>query len=181
MLFRSVAEDLAPLFEAAVGGDDDRAALVAPGDEREEEVGRAALKRQVADLVDDEQVVALEPPELGLELVAVLRGLEAGDPFLGGGEGDAEAALAGLERERYSQMTLAGAGRPEEADVGPLLDPAELRQGAGRAAALPRAARTSRSPPASSAGKEAWRIRIRAPEASRANTSASSSVSRNCS
>src|SRR6266545_7504413 len=67
-----VAEDLAPLLEAAVGGDDDRAALVAPGDEREEEVGCAALERQVADLVDDEQVVALEPPELGLELVAVL-------------------------------------------------------------------------------------------------------------
>src|SRR6266542_3263994 len=106
-----VAEDLAPLLEAAVGGDDDRAALVAPGDEREEEVGRAALERQVADLVDDEQVVALETPELGLELVAVLRLLEPGDPFLRRGEGDAVAALAGLERERDRQMTLAGAGR----------------------------------------------------------------------
>src|SRR5436190_22588964 len=44
-----VAEDLAPLFEAAVTGDDDRAALVAAGDEREEQVGRAALEGQVAD------------------------------------------------------------------------------------------------------------------------------------
>jgi hypothetical protein len=48
-----VAEDLAPLFEAAVTGDDDGAALVAARDEREEEVGGLALERQVADLVDD--------------------------------------------------------------------------------------------------------------------------------
>ena len=56
-----VPEDLAPLIEAAVGGDDDRAAFVAAGDEREEQIGCRALERQVADLVDDQQVVALEP------------------------------------------------------------------------------------------------------------------------
>ncbi len=38
-----VAEDLAPLLEAAVAGDDDRAALVAAGDEREEQVGGLVL------------------------------------------------------------------------------------------------------------------------------------------
>jgi hypothetical protein len=56
-----VAEDLAPLLEAAVGGDSDRAAFVAAGDEGEEQVGGLSLQGQVADLVDDEQVVALEP------------------------------------------------------------------------------------------------------------------------
>jgi hypothetical protein len=57
-----VAEDLAPLLEAAVAGDDDRAALVAAGNEREEQVGGLALQGQVADLVDDqEEVVALQP------------------------------------------------------------------------------------------------------------------------
>src|SRR5438034_11679841 len=49
-----VAEDLAPLFEAAVGGDDDRAAFVAAGDEREEQVGCLPFEWQVADLVDDQ-------------------------------------------------------------------------------------------------------------------------------
>src|SRR6266508_3098595 len=72
-----VAEDLAPLLEAAVRGDRDRAAFVAAGDERQEKVGCLALQRQVADLVDDQEVVALESAELLLELVAVLRGLEA--------------------------------------------------------------------------------------------------------
>jgi transposase-like protein len=58
-------------------------ALVAAGDEREEEVGGLAFEREVADLVDHQQVVALEATELGLELVVVLGGLEAGDPRLG--------------------------------------------------------------------------------------------------
>ena len=86
-----VAEDLAPGLEAAVAGDDDRAAFVAAGDEGEEQVGGLALQRQVADLVDDEQAVALEAPEFVVERVAVLGRLEAVDPLLGGGERDAVA------------------------------------------------------------------------------------------
>ena len=80
-----VAEDLAPLLEAAIARDDHRAALVAAGDESEEQVGGLALERKVADLVDDDQVVALDPSELRLELVTVLRLLQARDPLLGGG------------------------------------------------------------------------------------------------
>jgi hypothetical protein len=63
-----VAEDLAPLLEAAVAGDDDRAALVAARDKGEEEVGGLPFEREVADFVDDEQLVALEPAQLLLEL-----------------------------------------------------------------------------------------------------------------
>jgi len=116
----------APLLEGAVGGDDDRPSFVAAGDEREEEVGGRALQWQVADLVDDQEVVALEAPELLLELVSVVRLLEPGDPFLGGREGDAVATLAGLHGERDREVCLAGPGRAEEADVCALLDPGEL-------------------------------------------------------
>src|SRR5438477_2453198 len=42
-----VAEDLAPLLEAAVRGDGDRAAFVAAGDESEEQVGGLAFEREV--------------------------------------------------------------------------------------------------------------------------------------
>src|SRR5437762_12493237 len=90
----------APLLEAAVAGDDDRTALVAAGDEREEQVGGLPLQGEVADPVDDEQVVALEATQLVLELVAVLRRLEPRVPLLGGGGSDAGAALAGFEAER---------------------------------------------------------------------------------
>jgi hypothetical protein len=97
-----VAEDLAPLLEAAVGGDGDRAALVAARHQREEEVGGLAFERQIADLVDDEQVVALEPAELVLELVAVLCGLEPADPLLRGREGNAVTVLAPRGSSRSS-------------------------------------------------------------------------------
>jgi len=106
-----VTEDLAPLLEGAVGGDDDRAALVAAGDEREQQVRGLALERQVADLVDDEQVIALKAAQLGLELVSVLRCLKARDPLLGRGEGDTEAVLAGFDRERDRQVRLARSRR----------------------------------------------------------------------
>ena len=44
-----VAEDLAPGLEAAVAGDDDRAAFVAARDQREEQVRGLALQGEVAD------------------------------------------------------------------------------------------------------------------------------------
>src|SRR5439155_15420208 len=146
-----------------------------------EQVGCLALEWQVADFVDDEQVVALEPAQLLLELVAVLGRLEPADPFLCGGEGDPVAVLAGLEGKRDREVGLAGAGRAEEADVGTLLDPGELPRCMTSGFSAAGCAVQSKSSSVFSAGKAAWRIRMRAPEASRAKTSASSSVSRNCS
>jgi hypothetical protein len=106
-----VAEDLAPGLEAAVAGDDDRAAFVAARDEREEQVGGLALQGEVADLVDDQQPVAFEAAQFVVEVVAVLGGFQAGDPLLGGRERDAVAGLAGLDRQRGCEVGLAGAGR----------------------------------------------------------------------
>lgn len=98
-----VAEDLAPGLEAAVAGDDDRAAFVAAGDEGEEQVGRLAFERQIADLVDDDQAVAFDALEFVVQRVAVLGGLETVDPLLGGRERDAVPVLAGLDRQRGRQ------------------------------------------------------------------------------
>jgi hypothetical protein len=123
-----VAEDLAPRFEAAIGGDDDRAAFVAAGDQGEEQVGGLAFERQVADLVDDDQRVALDPLEFVVQRVAVLRLLETVDRLLGGRERDAVPGLAGLDRQGDREVCLAGARRAEEADVAVLVDPGELRE-----------------------------------------------------
>jgi hypothetical protein len=59
-----------------------------------------AFEWEVADLVDDEQAVALQAPQLGVEGVAMLGFFEAVDPVLGGGERDAVPGLAGLDRQR---------------------------------------------------------------------------------
>ena len=60
--------------------------LVAGGDELEEQVGGLGLEGDVADLVDDEQRVAAEPGELGLQPAGVVGVGEPGDPLGGGGE-----------------------------------------------------------------------------------------------
>ena len=81
-----VAEDLAPAAERLVAGDDEAGSLVAGGDELEEQVGGFGLEGDVADLVDDQQRVAAEADELGLQPPGVVGVGEAGDPFGGGGE-----------------------------------------------------------------------------------------------
>nr|WP_281356427.1 hypothetical protein [Acrocarpospora macrocephala] len=47
-----VGEDLSPLAEGLVAGDDDRALLVAAGYELEDEVGVGSIQGQIADLID---------------------------------------------------------------------------------------------------------------------------------
>jgi hypothetical protein len=70
-----------------------------------------ALEREVADLVDDQQLVALEPFEFLVEGVALLGFFEARDPLLGGGERDPVAALAGLDPQGDPEVSFAGPGR----------------------------------------------------------------------
>ena len=53
-----VAEHLAPLGEALVRGEDDRAALVAGGDQREEGSRRESVVGPDAELVDDQDLGA---------------------------------------------------------------------------------------------------------------------------
>ncbi len=79
-----VAEDLAPAAEGQVGGDHDGGLLVAGGDELEEEVGGVGVEGDVADFVNDDELVAADPLELGLEPAALVGFGEARDPVQGG-------------------------------------------------------------------------------------------------
>src|SRR6185312_897199 len=88
-----------PPAERLVAGHDERGALVAGRDELEEQVGGFGLERDVADLVDDQQRVAAQPDELGLQPTGVVGLGEAGDPFRSGGEQDPVPGLAGPDRQ----------------------------------------------------------------------------------
>ena len=100
-----------------VAGDDQRGSLVASGDELEEQVGRLGFERDIADFVDDQQRVAAQADQLGLQPPGVVGLGEAGDPFGGGGEQDPVPGLAGADGQADGQVGLAGAGRAEEHDV----------------------------------------------------------------
>jgi hypothetical protein len=117
-----VAEDLAPAAELLVAGDDQRCAFVAGGDELEEQVGGLVLERDVADLVDDQQWVAAQPPQFVLQAAGGVVVGEAVDPLGCGGEQDPVSGLAGADRDSGGQVGLAGAGWAEEDDVLPAGD-----------------------------------------------------------
>ena len=68
-----IAEDLHPLAEGEVGGDDRRAALVALGEEVEEELSAGAVEGHEAELVDDQQRYSLVAPGERAERVLVPR------------------------------------------------------------------------------------------------------------
>ena len=106
-----VAEDLAPGGEWLVGGDDQAGAFVAAGDEHEHQVRGLGVERDVADLVADQQRVALEAFELVIESALALGVGEQGDPFGGGFEDHPLPGQAGADPERDGEVGFAGAGR----------------------------------------------------------------------
>jgi hypothetical protein len=113
----TVAKDLAPRGEWLVAGDDQARAFVAAGDEHEHQVRCLGVERDVADLVTDEQWVALETAQLVLEAALALCVGEQSDPLGGGAEQDTLPGEACADRERDREMCLAGAGWPKEDDV----------------------------------------------------------------
>ena len=74
-----VAQDLAPLLEAFIGGQHSGCALIAPVDELEEEHGAGLADRQVADLVDDQERRIGEDLEAASQLAGGLGFFERGD------------------------------------------------------------------------------------------------------
>jgi len=55
-----VAEDLSPAAERHVRGGQDGALFVAAGDQLEEQVRGVRIERDVSDLIDDQQLVAVQ-------------------------------------------------------------------------------------------------------------------------
>ena len=66
-----VVEELAPVLEGEIGGDDGGGALIAAIEDLVEEVGAAGIEGEVAQLVDEEQVAG--EPRTARRLLRVLR------------------------------------------------------------------------------------------------------------
>jgi hypothetical protein len=97
--------------ELLVRGDDQAGPLVAGGHQLEEQVGRFGFEGDVSDLVDDQQWVAAQADQFGLQLAGVVGLGQRVDPVRGGGKQDPVPGLAGSDREAYREVGLAGAGR----------------------------------------------------------------------
>ena len=134
-----VAKDGAPLRDDLVRGDEQTAAFVPPGDELEKEMGAASFKRQVAELVDDQQL------RLGVKHQAITE-LAVGFGFgqrrqerRGAREEDGVAGFDDGAAERDREMRFADAGRAEDQDVFGWREKARRWPARARAADRPRA------------------------------------------
>src|SRR5712691_4845250 len=112
-----VAEDLAPLPDELVGGDEKAALLVAASDELEEEMRRSLLEGQIAELVDDQELGLGVEGELVGELAVELGAGERTEQRGGAGEEYGMARLDDGASERDGEMSLAHARWPEEEHV----------------------------------------------------------------
>ena len=92
-------------------------ALVAARDELEEQVRPQPLQRQVADLVDDQQLRLHEQLQLLLQAVLVVRPRQARDQPGRGDKRSPKAQGTGSQAERHRQVGLAHARRPEQQHV----------------------------------------------------------------
>src|ERR1700677_888141 len=103
-----VGEDARPFAEGEIGGDDDRGALVEPADEVEQELATGLGERQIAELVENDEVhagqvignptlpaaagLALEPVD---EIDDVVEAAAGAGPNAATGDGDRQVGFAG--------------------------------------------------------------------------------------
>jgi len=100
------AEDLGPLIERQVAGDDDRPAIVALAEHLEEQLGSGFRKRDEAQLVDDQELACCKLFLQALQ-ISFVPGLEQFmDQCRGGGEADRQAPLAGSEAKSECDVRL---------------------------------------------------------------------------
>jgi hypothetical protein len=113
-----VAEHGRPLAEAEISRDDDAGALVELAQQMEEQRSAGGAERQVAKLVENDEIGVGEPRRdlAGFALKLLL--FESVDEFDGGEEPDALAVmLDGLDADRGGEMRLARAGAPDQDDI----------------------------------------------------------------
>src|SRR6266481_3785922 len=117
-----VAEHAGPFAEREIGGDDDRRALVEPADEMEQQLATGLGERQVAELIEDDEV---HPGQMlgdttlssvaGLDLQAV----DEVDHVVETPAGSGSDAASG---DGYGQMGFAGAGTADQNGIALLGD-----------------------------------------------------------
>src|SRR3954451_7731040 len=113
-----VREDLAPFSKGLVGRDQDGTTLVAGADQLEQDACFGLVLGDVGEVVEDQEVEAVEPVEGGFEGELAAGDLELLDEIGGPREEDLPAVLDEREADGRGQVALSSARRPEEEQVG---------------------------------------------------------------
>ena len=112
-----VGKDGIPGAEGLVGGDEHGTALVACGDQFEEDAGLGLAFLHVGEIVEDQEVILVELLDGGGEAQFLACGLQLLDEVGGGGEERAIAVVDEGVTESRAEMALADARR--DGDMAP--------------------------------------------------------------
>ena len=154
-------EDGDPLGKGEVRRDDRRAALVAIREQIEEQLAAGPVKRDEAELVDDQDIDEQEPALQAPELARVAGFEQQADEIGGPREEHAAFDLRRFEAERDRQVRLAGADRAGEDQILGAADPVAAGERVDLRAARPSAAWKSKLSSVLTSGNRASRSRWR--------------------
>lgn len=121
-------EDLVPLAEREIAGDEQAGPFLAIGEDLKQQFGAGAGERQITQLVADQQLGLIELREEAFELVVFLCFFEPTDQHGGGEEAHAASLTAGGQAERDGKVRFSRAWLAEQHAVGVLIDPLAARQ-----------------------------------------------------
>jgi hypothetical protein len=119
-----IGEDLSPFSKWLICGDEDRSAFVSCTDEFEQYAGLGLVLGDVGEIVEDQEVEAIEAGDSGLKREIAACDLELLDEIGGAGIEHAPSILDQSEADGGSQMAFSAAGRTEQKQVGALGQPA---------------------------------------------------------
>ena len=120
------AKDIAPFGKAAVRGQNHRTALVAGIYQLKEQVTTSGDDRQIADLIDDQQLGPAQKAQAFAQGALPLRLGERTDDVGQGGEVDLTAGFDRLDTKGQRQVGFAAAGLTEKMDRLVAIDEVEL-------------------------------------------------------
>ena len=106
-----IGENLAPFAERLIAGDDERAALVALGDQLEQHAGLGLVFADIAEVVEDQAVELVELGQSRRQGEIAPRSLQFLHEIGGAGEQHAIAVVDQPGADRRGRMRLAGAAR----------------------------------------------------------------------
>jgi len=118
-----IGEDLSPFAKGLICRDEQRTPLISGADQLEQHRGFRLVLADVRDVVEDEQIEVVQAVDRGLEGQFAASDLQLLHQIRGTGEQNPVALLQQCQPDRGAQMRLASARRPEQDQVGSLIQP----------------------------------------------------------
>jgi len=121
-------EDLAPLAERQIAGDQQAGPFIPIRKDLEQQLGAGPAEREVAQLITDQQIHPIELAQEAVQLILLLGFLQAGDQCSRRVELDPPTGPTGRQTQGNCQMCLPDPLTPQKAEILMLVQPLAARQ-----------------------------------------------------